>query len=156
MALSATNENRCASSIPQIVAAMRANDTVIIDFKRVRARWLRPNGLELSRAASIDRNDNRAESVFQNRCGILAASGVGWSALLGRAFETRFGSLRKQAFGGRRYQSDQPVQRRWKIAWMNIINRVLIGLLTLQNNPIVSIIGRSRDELGRLLAPILT
>jgi hypothetical protein len=44
---------------------------------------LAPNGLVLSHAALLDREGTRAETSFQNRGGLVAASGVGWSTGLG-------------------------------------------------------------------------
>ena len=43
-----------------------------------------PNGLALSCAAPIDRDDSRAESSFQNRRDLRAACGVSSSTVLGR------------------------------------------------------------------------
>src|SRR5262249_55450939 len=47
------------------------------DDESAMAMIARSNGLALSRAAPIDRDGRSVESHFQNRSGILAASGVG-------------------------------------------------------------------------------
>jgi hypothetical protein len=61
---------------------------------------VQPNGLRISRAAPIDRDDGRAEICFQNAHDLAAASGVGLHARVGLlasfklSFRTRVGLAR--------------------------------------------------------------
>lgn len=57
---------------------------IIIDLIDLIVITLAPNGLRISRAALIDREDSRAKSSFQNRPILSARSGVACMRMLGR------------------------------------------------------------------------